>query len=100
MTLNRKETLIEKQSVCCPGMDRAWLKERAEKLLSLGSPLNRNVEEWLDGRPFSEVLVRGKYSLTTVLALRESRDIADALLSLEEYRLKPEAEFLLWRARR
>lgn len=98
--LNRKRKLVDKQAVCCPGMDQTWLEDRAERLLALGSPLNQNVEEWLNDRDFSEVLIRGKYSLTTVLALRDSRDIADALLSLESFRLTPETEFLLWRERR
>lgn len=94
-----KNFLVEKIKREKPYMADVSVKTIAEGLGNLPPPLNENLTEWVNGRPLTDYLIRGKYNVNTVLKIRNSKDVIFALLDLARYADSEENEFMLWQTR-
>ncbi|MCL1914028.1 MAG: hypothetical protein FWG10_09170 [Eubacteriaceae bacterium] len=70
----------------------------ATKLIQTLDPtLERAVIAWISGHDIPDITI-GKYSITTILNIRNSCDYLDAFTLLSEYKLSPEkGEKRIWR---
>lgn len=91
--------ILDKLTQDSPSLPEAVRLERTRGLLDLPSELQPNLTQWLRGGPFSEVLIREKYSLRTVLAIRRSADVSSALLDLSAYARDGKKEYRLWQVK-
>ncbi len=86
-----------------PYADDRYIREKAKHICNCDSALITNISEWISGRPFSEVYIRGKYSLGMVLSIRgydgTDSDFVEAFLALNDYAVNEINESGLWRAR-
>lgn len=73
--------------------------EYADQLCRVDENLLKNVEEWANGQSLSDIWIRQKYCVRSVLQLRQDSDFADAVLSLNEYAEDAAREYLIWRQR-
>ena len=62
-----------------------WLEDQADRLAAIIPELQPNLAEWLRGEPFTDIRIRGIYSLQGILNLRRNGDVRSALLALDAY---------------
>lgn len=80
-----------------PYLSEEQCRETTRKLSRLDDSLKPNLWEWLSGEEdYSEILVRNKFSLSSVLQLRRDGDVGKALIDLEEYRKDKNTEYKFW----
>lgn len=89
-----KKIILEK-----PYMTNASVKTIEEALGDLPPPLDENLKEWIAGKALTDHLIHGKYSVNTVLKIRNSKDVISALIDLAQYAKNKESEFILWQTR-
>lgn len=80
------------------GLDREAARlQAAGFLLRLPEQLWKNIEEWLDGQPLSEIRY-GRYSIPMILAIRQDQDFLDACDAMADYiEDAAEGERRIWR---
>lgn len=78
-------------------MDDASASNMAEKLIQTLDPiLEPAVIAWIEGQAIPDITA-GKYSVTKILGIRNSKDYLDAFKLLSEYKLNPEGgEKSIW----
>ena len=98
-----KDLLMNRLREAYPYAGEAYIKGKAEALLTCNEELNENINEWIHKKPFTDIEYRAKYTLDIVLAIRGAHsdsDIISAILALNDYLTDEEKEELIWRKRR
>lgn len=72
----------------------------AELIRTLDDVLEPAVTAWIGGQDIPDITI-GKYSITTILGIRNSSDYLEAFRLLSEYKLNPEkGEKRIWQPKR
>ena len=99
MTKLDGKQLLKKIKLEKPYMTRTSIKATAEALGNLPPPLDENLKEWIAGKALTDHLIHGKYSVNSVIEIRNSNDVISALIDLARYAENKENEFILWKTR-
>ena len=98
-----KTKLLNRLREAYPCAGNEYIETKSEALLRCTEELHENICEWIYKKPFTDIEYRSKYTLDTVLQLRNAHsdsDIISAILTLNDYIADADKEELLWRKKR
>lgn len=95
-----KKKLMAKIKEEKPYLTSESAEKTAERLAQCEEFLACNVQQWLDGKELTDVWVRDKYCIGSVLFLRGNEDFISAFIALDDYAKDESTEAELWQVRR
>ena len=95
-----KERIIEKIRNDCPAVLPVAAEALAERLMDAEDFLQPNITEWLEGRKLSDIFVRERHCIGSVMKFWGTKDFVSAFIALDDYAKDEAAEIHIWRARR
>ena len=94
-----KERIVNRIREVHPYFTAQAAEELADRLMQADGALRVNLTEWLEGKALSDIWVRDKYCIGSVMQLRATQDFISAFIALDDYAKDESREAGLWRKR-
>lgn len=94
-----KEKIVNRIKEVHPYFTAQATEELADRLMKTEEALTVNLTEWLEGKALSDIWVRDKYCIGSVMHLRASEDFVSAFIALDDYAKDESKEQGIWRMR-
>lgn len=94
-----KEKITKKIREAYPHFPDVTVEKYAIRLMDTQDFLVPNLIEWIEGKDFTDIWVRDKHCIGSVLHLRGTKDFLSAFTALDDYAKDEAAEAGIWRMR-